>query len=194
MKGRRMRVVLVGAPDSGKNSVAQELIKQNLVQKSLGHPVEILDPYLEVAVGELADYRVEVLLAARRAFLQAEEDVVFTHTSVDNIAYAAQRASTLLHIDEGSPEAATAAAVLKLVADMFIDSFRGDVIIFLTGNDGTEYGQELENLLEYALDDFNIDHTVVEEDFPERLEKVVEIVRQYQGSESDLSESSTAQD
>jgi hypothetical protein len=189
-----MRVVLVGSPDSGKSSVAKHLIQENLVQKSLGHPSEILEPYTEVAVGELADYRVETLLTARRAFLQAEEDVVFTHTSVDNVAYAAQRASTLLSIDEGSVEATIAAVVLRLSTDILLDSFRGDIVIFLTGNDGTEYGQDLENMLEYTLDEFNIDHTVIEEDFPERLEKVVEIVRQYEGQGSDLSEPANTQD
>lgn len=156
-----MRIILVGAPGSGKRTKGREL------RDALGN-VELHDVmgdlYGELQLGDLSDYRTEVTIATDRLAL---EEGIHTHSLVDSLAYTATRLHRMLDLKNVSEDqimrwhAATA-----VVALMFVDSFRSDLIFFLDGNDGSEFSKSLEYALKATLEESELDFhelTTIEE-------------------------------
>jgi hypothetical protein len=86
--GDRPKVfVIAGPPNSGKQELAQEVIKR--VDHNLMH-VDVPESEL-YALGSLADYRAELFHALQRYFLygqhyKAGQDILMTHSLLDSFA------------------------------------------------------------------------------------------------------------
>lgn len=145
-----MKIILVGAPGSGKRTKGREL------RDALN--VELYDVmgdlYGELQLGDLSDYRTEVTIATDRLAL---EEGIHTHSLIDSLAYATARLHRMLDLKNVSDDqimrwhAATA-----VIALMFVDSFKSDLIFFLDGNDRSEFGKTLEFALKSILEESNL--------------------------------------
>lgn len=156
-----MRIILVGAPGSGKRTKGREL------RDALGN-VELFDVmgdlYGELQLSDLSDYRTEVTIATDRLAL---EEGIHTHSLIDSLAYSATRLHRMLDLKNVSDgQMLRWQAATGLVALMFVDSFRADLIFLLSGNDGSEFGKALEFALRTTVEESGIDFhelTTIEE-------------------------------
>jgi hypothetical protein len=124
------RIVLVGAPDSGKTLLAEKIRDRN------PHLTRQKPMDLDAAFGLMADYRVELQVALDRMwFIQDEEFSVSTHSLLDSAVYSLMKLQ--MAIETGHSETSIRAAeITALVAiSILIDTFRYDVICFLPGGD-----------------------------------------------------------
>lgn len=170
-----MRFVLVGAPGTNKGKISRSL------SRSLGLFVHsgmtIPDG---IAVGTLADYRVEIKLAVDRAFAMQAVGVptIYEHTLIDSLAYASLRfmdMRDLNNVDEYTQE--KWATVTAIVGAMVRDTFRYDHVFVIEGGD-----DDLQKALVVALDAFGVSYSMLSGKYKENLASIKYVIETYLGS------------
>jgi hypothetical protein len=150
-----MRIVIAGAPGVGKNELAVELQSE---LKKRGHSLPIAgssNDYMATfgkAVGVLADYRVEMSLAVRRAFMM-DQPAIFEGSLLDSGAHAAAKYKILFDQKAGSEEELyTWWLTLQIISCMIRDTFSSDYLIYITPTDELEgYVDYIDEALFYFL-------------------------------------------
>jgi hypothetical protein len=173
-----MRIVLVGAPGSGKEDLANAILAA-LVERGtpgigpVGDAQEIVSS-MGYAVGPIADYRTELLVAVDRAFemtvLGDDIDAVYTGTLLDNVAHTLVILSAGINSGAFSQgEALRWDLTSQLAYGMMIDSFKADHVFFLGGgeSDLAEFYPEL-------LSQVQVDYVELGDDPLDRLETVLQ--------------------
>lgn len=181
------KIVLVGSTGTGKGDLALQLAAKFHLDIQQGLPPFEVDP----AIGELADYRMEVFLAVARVMNQSQPSwhTVYTHTLVDSMAYPGVRLQTLLNSDLLTPDDELRwNLTLHTNALMAHDSFASDQVLFLPGNDGTDFSRRLEEALKIVLEEMNTKYVVLDPSLP-HIEQAATIVEELL-SEGDGSRSS----
>jgi len=172
-----MRIILVGAPNSGKEDLAIELADLLSIDKLTfrrikeGHTMILDEP---LAYGLDADYRTETLVAIERTFdMQRKDSCVFTHSLIDSVAYSALRLQRMLDWGGVRDETLmTWACTAQQNGNLLRDSFRHDFVFFLTKDYDTKKEKEqiiLQESLEEVMDAFEIPfielHNIQGDDF-----------------------------
>lgn len=170
-----MRIILVGAPGSGKRTKGREL------RDALGN-VELHDVmgdlYGDLQLGDLCDYRTEVAIATDRVDLGSG---IHTHSLIDSLAHSATRLHRMMELKNVSDQQLLRWQVTTgLISLMLVDSFRHDLIFFLKGNDGSEFGKTLEFALRATLEESELDfHELTD------IEEAATLVRKHGQREVD---------
>ena len=152
-----MIYTLTGAPGSGKQDVAEKL-------RSFLNEGTCADDCFEIAqdlaldlqdteyreFGFLADYREELQLAVWRATrLYKDQNLILTHSLLDNVAYSGLRLQALLeHDSTNQAEMARWGIVFDASLQMLVDAKNPELPVYLvpyTGDD--EDSHDLENAL-----------------------------------------------
>lgn len=124
-----MIVTLAGGPDSGKTKLAELIARETGGASISGLPALIGD----AAVGSMADYRTELLIASYRAHLRKERVPVIQRTSLlDSMAYVMMRLAGMLD-RQSTPDDETERWLLSLsvVTTLMRDSFESDLVFYL---------------------------------------------------------------
>jgi hypothetical protein len=157
-----MRVILVGAPDTGKSNLAQELHQalkaRDVILVVSGSSNDYMATFGK-AVGLLADYRVELSLAVRRAMAMSDiGNAIFEGTLLDNVAHAAAKYKRLLE-DGGDEEVAyTQWLTMTLCAKMVRDTWKSDYIIYIHPSDAEPFKADVNEGLLTMLRELNLDY------------------------------------
>lgn len=135
------------------------------------------------ALGTFADYRVELALASNRIFRDSEGSTLYTHSLIDNLAYASY-ALLRYELSPGiSDESANRLIVLlSIIGVMLKDSFKYDHVFFLTGDfDPNDKWDEynLQAILQMIMDDYQINYSIIDSDDTEAVEKITQTLRSY---------------
>jgi hypothetical protein len=153
---RHARFVVTGAQGTGKGKLVRGLARKHSLVTDEGMP-KLPEG---VALGTLADYRIETLIAVHRcmAHLQpANKSVIYEHSLVDSLAYVSTRCIRLSEMDGVDYAQEKWASVLGVTASFLRDSFRIDHVFFLKGADPEQ--AEIEDGIIAVLEAFGIAHT-----------------------------------
>lgn len=125
-----------------------------------------------VALGVLADYRVELqLLANRLPETQLVGKSVYTHSVIDSLAYIAVRYIGYRDFYGGDDEALQKWSSLALLAGECIkDSFRYDSVFFIKSDNPED--ELMQDALESVLVSFDIKFTVLSGNFEDNLKTI----------------------
>lgn len=175
------KIVICGSRGSGKKEFLQSLSNEifytivpdnSLNQKDFGF-----------ALGELADYRAELILACERVIqLQYPLDshVLYENSLFNSVAYSALRVSSIINDGTGENEEALVwTMTMHMCARMLRDTLDVDAIIYLPGNDGTKFGKDLEESLREVLEFVDKDKVFIlsSKDLLQRTEEAAKIVK-----------------
>lgn len=137
------------------------------------------------AVGPLADYRMEIYLAAARVFEvtnPSDKNVIYTHSLLDSTVYPAVRSFYI----QGDPELYSQEEALRweitmlATMRMLYDTFAADLIILVPDTtDQSDFNKQLGEGLKHMLDIEEIEYHT-----PQSSEECAKIVEQFL-SESD---------
>lgn len=173
-----MRIVIVGAPDTGKEELAKDLSQvlscgYDLGLSAAGIPWNTLDRD-GYQLGRNADYRVEVKLAVDRVFAVAAYDKqvwhgIYTHTLLDSVAYSTLRLLSFQEKETSQYMADKWVFTTGIIGAMMRDTFKADHIFFLPGGD-----EEIEEALKATLEISDLEYTVLTDD---KLAKVKEVIK-----------------
>jgi len=171
-----MRIVLVGAPDSGKNDFwVKEL--SNYIKLYPSAPVEDLmvdffpkSSAHRPAIGPLTDYRTELLLASYRANeMVLQDNRIFTHSPLDNIAYA----MTIVAFQvENETVSSQWIGCFDFFPILFQDSWKSDLTIYLPYEGDDIFYQKVDENLKFLLKNYGI--VYVESKDTENIHKKIE--------------------
>ena len=175
-----MRIILVGAPGSGKRELA-EAVAEALDIEVADDPVTVMGPD-DPAVGMLTDYRIEMQMALLRALRPSSKDEIFTHSLIDSTAYSTLKLDDMIDADADMPDTfrwILAAGAITSVAE---DSFQADFIFLLPGydDDGLDFNKRLYETLVEVLELAVPEYVLIQGD----LERRVEIIRNVVQSEA----------
>lgn len=173
-----MRIVLVGAPDTGKEKLANELSQILSCPYDAGLSAADISwntlDFKGYELGLNADYRVEVKLAVDRAFsIQAYDrqvwHVVYSHTLLDSVAYSTLRMISFQEKESSQYIVDKWMFTTGVIGAMMRDTFKADHIFFLPGGD-----EEIEKALQMILDMNDLEYTVLDDD---KLAKAKEMIK-----------------
>jgi hypothetical protein len=170
-----MRIVLVGAPGSGKEDLAWEL--RDAFQKKDQNLIGPVGDASEAGetVGPITDYRTELMIGVDRIFdmlhLGEGNDVVFTGTILDNVVH------TLVHVAAATNAGAFSYGeelrwewTTQLLYAMMLDSFKADHVFYLRGGEP----EDLAGFYPELLDQVQVDYVELEGDRSAYLETVLQ--------------------
>jgi hypothetical protein len=166
LEDARMTYTIVGAPGSGKRDVAEKLrafLNEGECADSCFYivPDEVErnpDDY-----GFLADYRSELYLASGRAtFRSIHQNIIFTHSLIDNVVYTAMRVSDMNNIDPTNPRLLMLGVTFDACLGMLIDGRQSDVTLYLPYKGEDEDAQILDGALTDTLDSLKIVYTEID--------------------------------
>jgi len=154
-----MKVVLVGAPGTGKNELLCELVKRYKLS-----PWRSPNALLDQVVGQLADYRTELRLAISRA--QNPTHDLYDHSLIDSVAYTSTRYMNMLNNGTVSDEELFRwMMTFHMAALLLRDSFKADKVVFIPGNDGESFSKQIEEALLETLKQLKIEYDTLTEDY-----------------------------
>lgn len=169
-------MVLVGTPGRGKSALAESI--QGSEWKIEDDSLSSIDP--EHAVGDLMDYRLELWVASDRAIkmrAQAGAKVIHTNSLLDSLAHATVRLS---NASSGPAKYAERwMYMVALISEMVKDSFEVKTVIFLPGNDGSQFSKDLEDAYQEIFKWFNIQHETVEGDKLQMSQKSAKLLEAW---------------
>ena len=154
-----MRIVLFGPEDCGKKAFAKSL-KRRYPSLSIAPGPE--DFYNKIfpnkekmpALGFLSDYRSEILLASYRACHMVKNDnMIYTHSVLDNLAYALSIVSLKIQndtIDEQWTEA------FKWMPYLVRDSLMADLVITFNKKEDDELLSLFNQNLKFIVDNYSL--------------------------------------
>lgn len=162
-----MNIVLVGVPGLGKGQLAQDLHMVLKDEHDIVLPVVPADDYMatfDKAVGALADYRVELSLAVRRAFAMNEyEAAIYEASLINNVAYAALRYRRAF--EDGSQDDDSIFKwwlTLQTSAAMLLDTFKENAhVFFIEDEPQEEFNKELQEALVAVMQQIDLEYTTV---------------------------------
>jgi hypothetical protein len=164
-----MRIVLVGAPGTGKdvfsNDLHQALKDKGFVLPIAGSSNDYMAHYGK-AVGALADYRIELSLAVRRAIsMQDLENAIFEGSLLDSVAYSAARYKRLIDEDLVDDQVGyTWWLTMSLITSMLRDTFRADHVIYIKPANANEFKADINEALLAVMKELKIEYREVYED------------------------------
>lgn len=166
-----MRIVLAGAPDTGKLNLANAICKQY----SLGLETGVVIPKTYV-LGRQADYRVELKLASDRAFVSQQHKTqawhhVYTHSLLDSVAYSTLRLLDFREKDATQYMIDKWIMTTGVIAAMMRDTFEHDHLLFLTGGD-----KEISEMLVTVMDSAELKYTILDQDKDVNFAKAKEVI------------------
>lgn len=174
-----MRVLLVGAPGSLKNETWRYLQND---YKYWGYNInlpDVLGSSEAPALGALADYRTELLIAAHRAHVRDYKDVeVYLNSLIDSLAYATVRLAYNV-ADPISDEQTERLLLTEMVIGAFVrDTLSYDLVFLFPGYDGEEgdFNHQLSVFYPQLLDALEIEHTVLDAEVTENAVLLVDAV------------------
>lgn len=132
----------MGSKGAGKSQLLNNLSVENLYYTE--------DLMTIDCPGSLADYRAELSLAVSRAtfFGWEEGKGIFESSLIDSVAYSALRYSFILNDGTGDEnDLLRWMLTMHTSALMLRDTFTADAVIYVPGNDGEYFNQELESAL-----------------------------------------------
>lgn len=158
-----MRIILAGAPGSGKSKILQQLPEELIAAPDRADGEERLQ------TGDLADYRTELAIAVSRV---EQEDGVAKHSLLDSVAHTAVRLDRMIRNKSVSDkELGRWIATAQLVVMLLQDSFKYDKVFFIPGNDGTEFAEQIEIALKALLEESQTNYTLTSVDKAAKLVK-----------------------
>ena len=159
--GSEPAIFIVGAPDTGKDQIAQALVERFT---DLSYRVEWpeKDGY---ALGATADYRIELRLALERSLERPSGATIYTHSVLDNLAYltfaiSRYQLGTVSH--ETMQRTILAWTITGLI---LMDSFKHDHVFLLQGDfDPTDdyVSHEMQTILQMILDEYQINYSIID--------------------------------
>lgn len=169
-----MRIILTGAPGSGKSQKASLLASSLTPEFSLTPIGSELDT--EHEVGQLADYRQELSMAMTRTIDHLEKDDVILYSSLlDSMAHSGARLTRIVtNQNVSDDEQLRWMLTSQIIAALLLDSFKHDLIFFVPGNDGTEFSKMVEIAIEKLLLEMQIGYTTLT-----NVEEAAKLVREY---------------
>lgn len=169
-----MRIVLIGAPGSGKQVIAEALAE------ATGKMLFLELEHQELAWGPMADYRLEAQTAMRRALnMPTLDDTIFKHTVLDSMAYSTRRLVLAVEASdfENYIRYSNLVGFLSVVVS---DSLQADYYFFCAGNDGEDFSDEIEEALAYSVEALDLPLIVLEGTDLQKAEQAVNIVKDDQ--------------
>lgn len=174
-----MRVLIIGAPDTGKRKIAAG-VRDKLPDLELQLEPDHSHP--EAALGVMSDYRVELSLALERMWFAQKDHTVSTHSLVDSVVYSFNKIENGAEYMTGD-EIDRWLLTVPLIGSLLADSFKYDHIFFLPGS--TEDTAYIEETLQDVLTDFGLSYIELGSDVQENIKVIVETV----GTRRDIPES-----
>lgn len=168
-----MRIVLAGADGSGKRELVRELNK-------LFPEFDVSEPdteaiYAPWAVGSLADYRTELMIATERAAVMAGTNILFTHSLLDSVVYASVR--LMLMPQNNVLNLSRWYHTQIVITHMLRDSWKSDLVFFLRGNNGEHFQKEVERGFEIVFDELDLRPVILDDDAGQNLEESARIIK-----------------
>lgn len=163
-----MNIVLVGVPGIGKGQLAQDIHVTLKDEHDTVLPVVPADDYMatfDKAVGALADYRVELSLAIRRAFAMNEyKEAIYEASLINSVSHAALRYRRGLEDGTMSPDDLFKWwLVLHTTAAMLLDTFKADAkVVYVKAETETDWDEELQEAFEAVMAQADIEYTTVD--------------------------------
>lgn len=119
------------------------------------------------ALGPLADYRQELRISTQRVRflsnnnpLMSKRDLIFTHSLIDSVAYPTVRLFNMINSGSVSEDEVFRWEMLLNMNALLLRDTQPEVpVIFLAGNDGDYFNQNLETAIRSILNDWGIPHT-----------------------------------
>lgn len=157
---------ILGAPDTGKRRLANGLMDR-FAEELIHQSETTIYDRSGYAVDGLADYRVEVKIAAERATapksFQKPKTILYTHSLLDSLIYSTlkyERVVSHENVDQYLLEKSV--MVMTLAAAFIRDTFEYDHVFFILTDH--EDKKAYESMAKNVLDGFEIDHTVLRGD------------------------------
>lgn len=158
-----MIYTLVGAPDTGKETVANNL-RSFLNEGECDNCFQIVaDPERE-DLGFLVDYRSELHIAATRAIntVGKDQNLIFKHTLIDSLAYAGLHVKDLLEEDLSNPDVLRWSVVFNSTLQMLVDSKQPDHILYIPYKGEEQNYIDLDDALQDVLVTLEIPYTEID--------------------------------
>lgn len=169
-----MRIVLVGAKDSGKRELANKLQEKLGDYKITPSVEDFTDPF---AIGPLADYRTELTIAIDRVYNRYIDNLIQVNSLIDSFAYSATRLMSVLESDNRL-DITRWLLTNQLIVLLIRDSFETDVILFLESDPKDIFDQKINGILKEELNQLNVSYTTLEGNLDEQLRVALEVVEE----------------
>lgn len=155
-----MNIVIVGVPGVGKGQLASDLHAALKKNHDIVLPVVESDDYMGhfgKAVGHLADYRIELNMAARRAVAMNDyKGAIYEVSLIDSVAYAICRYRDLLERASDEEDAYRWWLVSQTTAAMLRDTFKADHILYVPGFPEDGFYKDLQEAFEAIFEEFEL--------------------------------------
>lgn len=172
---------LVGTPGTNKSKVANKLAADYFTQKLSVWGESSLWPQFS-ATGFFADYRAEMLVAARRSTRLHTSDMatIYTHSLIDSLSYSLIRLDTQVNSGASEKTLETWALTMGLIGCMFRDTFKADEIFFLMADFDPETDQaKIQETLGFVLDGYEVSYTILDADSETVVDDIATVIKSY---------------
>lgn len=177
-----MRVVIAGAPDVGKRDIGNKLDLP-----IFGESTDYLPRSLDLSVGQLTDYRVEIALASQRAIaMMTQDDCIWIGTPLDNLLHEVIRFeighnAELFEEEEEVRHYLTSAILFGI----FIDSFIADVIFFVPQEAETmDFAGRINDFYPQLFEMYSLPYTTLTGTLEEKIDKARATIAEWERSRS----------
>lgn len=154
-----MKIALIGAPKTGKTKLGKQIAKdENLTL--IDNLPQNLSRRTGIAVGFPSDYRIEIMLAAKRLeemLVNWENDVLMTTTILDSLAYGRIRQITQEETEVDDFEKAKIYNMVELWYHGMLNTFNFDKVIFLPYKGKNETTKFISGALEDTIKHFEVE-------------------------------------
>ena len=185
-----MKVIICGAPHSGKSGLVGALSREGnyLPLFKFQHIDE--DYYLnstKFALGILADYRSELKLALNRyEFSYEYNSTIQTHSLIDSVAYSALKYSLMSQISVySSLSVINAELTFNTIRAIMRDSFVYDAVFLTKSTDPATdpADEELRDILVQTMDFYNISYTELSGDIQVDVKTIKSAIKSWVDNE-----------
>jgi hypothetical protein len=155
---------LIGAPDTGKQEVAEKLRSFLNEGECAEGCFDIFSDTTNLGgdFGYLTDYRLELLVAAERATrVPSDANKIHTHSLIDSVAYVGLQVKAFLESDETNPDAIRWSTAFNACLQMLIDSKEPDRVFYLPYEGDDDKARELDEAIQDVLDTLEIPYTEI---------------------------------
>lgn len=174
--------VLVGAPGTNKQKIADELARDYFTEK-LAVAGKVFPAHY--ALGLLADYRAENMLMSQRATVlhSVEMPVLYTHSLIDSLTYSLLRVDNQQrHQNVSAKMAETWALTMGMAGVMLRDTYKADETFFLMADFDPEESYEsfkIQETLGFVLDGYEINYQIIDANTETAIDDIADTIRSY---------------
>jgi hypothetical protein len=176
-----MKIVLLGAPGSGKRLFADEWIRRYGYMAQ--GDVRSWSGGFDFALGPLADYRVEMFLLSRRVvetMNPPHTNTISITSLLDSYLYIVRRLEIVSEMGEQfATDMKKWWLLAELAGQILQDTFNPDLIFYLPGNKGDDCAQRIEQLVLLSIDS-GLEVHVLDGDTLTKVQKGATLVSQYE--------------